>query len=101
MKSGLKVERRRKNRVKSREKTSKNFFFRRFYLQGWNAANKSCLFYAKFFEFEEFSIEPFFCSSIQSQHAVSYITERMILWEDVLSIYDDPPVIEVLVWIGH
>ena len=27
----------------------------------------------------------------------SYITERMILWEDVLSIYDDPPVIEVLV----
>ena len=27
----------------------------------------------------------------------SYITERMILWEDVLSILDNPPVIEVLV----
>ena len=27
----------------------------------------------------------------------SYIRERMILWEDVLSFYDDLPVIEVLV----
>ena len=27
----------------------------------------------------------------------SYITERMILWEHVLSMYDNPPVIEVLV----
>ena len=27
----------------------------------------------------------------------SYISERMILWEDVLSFYDDSPVIEVLV----
>jgi hypothetical protein len=32
--------------------------------------NKKGLFYAKFFEFEEFSIEPFFCSSIQPQHTV-------------------------------
>ena len=32
----------------------------RFYLEGRNATNKSCLFYAKFFEFEEFSQAPFF-----------------------------------------
>ena len=28
------------------------------------------MFYAKFFEFEEFSIVPFFCGSIQPQHTV-------------------------------
>ena len=27
----------------------------------------------------------------------SYIMERMIFWEDLLSIHDNPPVIEVLV----
>ena len=37
---------------------------------GKNFTNKKGLFYAKFFEFEEFSIEPFFCSSIQPQHTV-------------------------------
>ena len=36
-----------------------------------NFINKKDLFYAKFFEFEEFSIEPFFCSSIQPQHTVN------------------------------
>ena len=44
--------------------------FMHFYTESWNATNKSSLFDAKFFEFEEFSIEPFFCSSIQPQHAV-------------------------------
>ena len=32
----------------------KKLWFRRFYLEERNATNKSCLFYAKFFEFEEF-----------------------------------------------
>ena len=41
-----------------------------FYTESWNATNKNCLFDAKFFEFEEFSIEPFFLGSIQPQHAV-------------------------------
>ena len=41
-----------------------------FYTGRRNATNKSCLFDAKFFEFEEFSIDTFFCSSIQPQHAV-------------------------------
>ena len=42
-----------------------------FYAGGKKFTNKKGLFYAKFFEFEEFSIEPFFCSSIQPQHTVS------------------------------
>ena len=42
----------------------------RFYTESWNATNKSSLFDAKFFEFEEFSIEPFFLGSIQPEHAV-------------------------------
>ena len=50
-KSGLKVKRRQKKRVKQREKTSN--FFMRFYLGGKNFINKKCLFYANFFEFEE------------------------------------------------
>ena len=74
MKSGLKAKRRRKKSGKSREKTF--FLFRRFYLQGCNATNKSCLFYAKFFEFEEFSIVPFFYSSIQPKHAVVQVKLR-------------------------
>ena len=37
------------------KKTSKNFLFSRFYFEGWNFTNKSCLFNAKIFEFEEFS----------------------------------------------
>jgi hypothetical protein len=32
--------------------------------------NKKGLFYAKFFEFEEFSTVPFFCSSFQPLHTV-------------------------------
>ena len=71
MKSGLKLKEVWKKSEKSREKTSKFFLFRRFYLEGRNATNKSCLFYAKFFEFEEFSIVPFFCSSIQPEHTVN------------------------------
>ena len=43
-----------KGKIK-RKKTSKKILFMRFYLEGRNATNKSCLFYAKFFEFEEFS----------------------------------------------
>jgi hypothetical protein len=42
----------------------------RFYLGGQNVNNKKGLFWAKLFEFEEFSIGPFFCSSIQPQHTV-------------------------------
>ena len=53
------------------EKTSKKNLFMHFYTESWNATNKSCLFDAKFFEFEEFSIDTFFCSSIQLQHVVS------------------------------
>jgi hypothetical protein len=41
-----------------------------FYTGRKNFINKKGLFYAKFFEFEEFSIVPFFCSSIQPQHTV-------------------------------
>jgi hypothetical protein len=39
-----------------------------FYAGGKKFTDKKGLFYAKFFELEEFSIEPFFCSSIQPQH---------------------------------
>jgi hypothetical protein len=42
----------------------------RFYTGRKNFINKKGLFYAKFSEFEEFSIVPFFCSSIQPQHTV-------------------------------
>ena len=52
--------------------------FRRFYLVGWNVTNKSCLFNAKFFEFEEFSIVPFTYSSIQPQHAVGSVHKHQI-----------------------
>ena len=55
MKSGFKVKRRRKNRVKSRRKNFIFFLFMRFYLGGRNVINKKGLFYAKFFELEEFS----------------------------------------------
>ena len=55
MKSGFKVKRRRKKRVKSRQKNFKKFLFMRFYLGGRNVINKKGLFDAKFFEFEEFS----------------------------------------------
>ena len=57
--------------MENQEKKTSNFFLLlRFYTGRQNVTNKSCLFYAKFFEFEEFSIESFFCSSIQPQHAV-------------------------------
>ena len=64
MKSGFKVKRRRKKSVKSRGKNFKKNLFMHFYTESWNATNKSSLFDAKFFEFEEFSIEPFFLGSI-------------------------------------
>ena len=49
----------------------------RFYTGRRNVTNKKGLFYSKFFEFEEFLIEPFFCSSIQPQHAVAYCSLRV------------------------
>ena len=49
---------------KKREKNFKFFSKSRFYTGRKNFTNKSCLFYAKFFEFEEFFIEPFFWGSI-------------------------------------
>ena len=70
MKSGLKVERRRKKSEKSREKNFNFFLFMRFYLERRNVTNKKGLFYAKFFEFEEFFNPSFFVGSIQPQHAV-------------------------------
>ena len=70
MKSGFKVKRRQKKQGKSREKTSIFFLLTHFYTGRKNFINKKGLFYAKFFEFEEFSIVPFFCSSIQPQHTV-------------------------------
>jgi hypothetical protein len=70
MKSGWKAKKRWKKRVKSREKNFNFFLFMHFYLGGRNVINKKGLFYAKFFEFEEFTIGPFFCSSIQPQHTV-------------------------------
>jgi hypothetical protein len=74
MKRGLKVERRRK-KVKNLEKKTSNFFlFMRFYLERRNVTDKKGLFYAKFFEFEEFFHPSFFLGSIQPQHAV----EKMI-----------------------
>jgi hypothetical protein len=54
MKSGFKVKRRRKKRVKSRRKNFIFFLFMHFYLGGRNVINKKGLFDAKFFEFEEF-----------------------------------------------
>ena len=60
MKSGLKVKRRREKSGKSREKTSKFFLLKRFYAGRTKFTNKSCLFYSKFFEFEEFSGPSFF-----------------------------------------
>jgi hypothetical protein len=73
MKRGLKVERRRK-KVKNLEKKTSNFFlFMRFYLERRNVTDKKGLFYAKFFEFEEFFHPSFFLGSIQPQHAVQPI----------------------------
>jgi hypothetical protein len=46
------------------------FLFGRFYMGRKNFINKKGLLYAKSFEFEEFSIVPFFLSSIQPQHTV-------------------------------
>ena len=52
MKSGFKVKRRRKKRVKSREKNFNFFLFMHFYWGGKFFINKKGLFYARFFEFE-------------------------------------------------
>jgi hypothetical protein len=49
----------------------------RFYTGRRNVTNKKGLFYSKFFEFEEFLIEPFFCSSIQPQHAVRHLDTKL------------------------
>ena len=57
-------------KVKNLEKKNFNFLFMRFYLERRNVTNKKSLFYANFFEFEEFFYPSFFVGSIQSQHAV-------------------------------
>ena len=62
------------NRAKTLKKQRKKlqiFFCVGAFTQEENFINKKDLFYAKFFGFEEFSIEPFFCSSIQPQHTVA------------------------------
>ena len=46
------------------KKTSKKNFNNNFYMEVSCVNNKKGLFYAKFFEFEEFSIAPFFLGSI-------------------------------------
>ena len=61
-----------KNLKKTGEKNSIFFLFSRFYTGRKNFINKKDLFYANFFEFEEFFIIPFFCSSIQPQHTVGW-----------------------------
>ena len=43
---------------------------RAWFLVEYKVINKKGLFYAKYFDFEEFSIPPVFCSSIQPQHTV-------------------------------
>ena len=45
---------------KQQKKTSNFFLLMRFYAGGKKFTNKKGLFYAKFFEFEEFSIVSFF-----------------------------------------
>ena len=50
----LKLKEDRKNKENQEKKTSNFFLLTHFYLEGWNFTNKSCLFNAKFFEFEEF-----------------------------------------------
>jgi hypothetical protein len=74
-----------KNLKKQGKKTSNIFLLRRFYAGGKKFTNKKGLFYTKFFEFEEFSIEPFFCSSIQPQHTVFTIKQ---LWK-ISAFYRD------------
>ena len=60
-----------KNLKKTAKKNFKFFFVYALLMGGGkNFINKNCLFDAKFFEFEEFTIAPFFCSSIQPQHTV-------------------------------
>jgi hypothetical protein len=64
---------------KIKRKKLQFFLFMRFYLGGRNVINKKGLFCAKYFEFEEFTIVPFFCSSIQPQHTV-FKTHAKIDW---------------------
>ena len=69
MESALKDIRRKKG--ENQEKKTSNFFLlTHFYLGRKIFTNKKCLFYAKFFEFEEFFHPSFFVGSIQPQHAV-------------------------------
>ncbi len=51
----LKLKEEGKKRYNQEKKTSIFFLFMHFYLGGRNFINKKGLFYAKFFEFEEFS----------------------------------------------
>ena len=76
MKSGFKIKRRRKKREKSRGKKPQFFLcVCAFTRKEKKFINKKGLFYAKCFEFEEFYIVPFFCSSIQPQHTVSSLQD--------------------------
>ena len=69
---------------KNTEKTAKkniNFFLcMRFYLEGHNFYYKNCLLDAKFFEFEESTMEKFFSSSIQPQHTVGRLDTMLGNW---------------------
>jgi hypothetical protein len=60
----------RKNLKKAKKKLQFFFCLSSFTWEEKNSINKKGLFYAKFFEFEEFSIVPFFSNSIQPQHTV-------------------------------
>ena len=54
--------------------TSIFFVCKHFYTGRKKFYNKNCLFDAKVFEFEEFTIGPFFYSSIQPQHTVTGVS---------------------------
>jgi hypothetical protein len=67
-----KALKRAKTLKKSKKKTSSFFCLAAYTPEEIISLIKKGLFYAKFFEFEEFSIVPFFCSSIQPQHTVQW-----------------------------
>ena len=59
----------------------------RFYLGGKNFINKKDLFYAKFFEFEESTIELFFSSSIQPQHTVKINIKGQLILKGYFGVF--------------
>ena len=64
----------------------------RFYTGRRNVTNKSCLFYANFFEFEEFSISPFFivASSLSTLWAIQYISSYSKKWAQLFFVCKKP-----------